>query len=69
MNNCNGACECANQKCGVTTVGYFPEQISLGVAYIPFQQWSEDCLYTPDVALMRGSLFKELDKSWKGGCC
>ena len=37
----------------------FPKNTPLGIAYVPFQQWSE--VYTDDHALARGTLFPELD--------
>ncbi len=46
----------------------------LGMVYSPIQQWRD--AYEPDVALRRGTLFRELDMPWevpgpsgsKGGC-
>lgn len=44
---------------------------SLAMAYSPCQIWRG--VYAPDMALRRGTMFKELDKPWgvenrKGGC-
>jgi len=67
MNNRNFSFEDSGSEHG--NLDYFPENFSLAVAYIPFQQWNNDSLYNPDTALVRGTIFKQLDKPWKGGCC
>ncbi len=47
------------------------ENESLAMVYSPCQIWRG--IYSPDMALRRGTLFKELDKPWevegvRGGC-
>lgn len=47
------------------------EEQSLAMVFSPCQLWRG--IYAPDMALQRGTLFKELDKPWgvenrKGGC-
>lgn len=37
---------------------------SLAMAYVPYQNWQK--LYSPDVAIKRGTLFSELDKPFIG---
>lgn len=37
---------------------------SLAIAYVPEQRW--ECLYEPDVALNRGTLFRSLDLPFIG---
>ena len=59
----------------VETDRYRLNNFPLGMVYCPIQQCRE--LYEPDVALGRGTLFRELDMPWevpgptggKGGCC
>ena len=41
------------------------ECLPLAMAYVPMQQWGE--LYTPSVALDRGTLFPPLDLPFLGG--
>lgn len=42
-----------------------PDVVVPGMAYVPFQQWTE-ILYTPDEALQNGTLFPILDKPFRG---
>lgn len=42
----------------------FPQQVSLAMAYIPFQRWEN--LYTPEIGFDRGTLFADLDKPFIG---
>ena len=37
---------------------------SLAMVYVPYQNWQK--LYSPDVAIKRGTLFSELDKPFIG---
>ena len=41
-----------------------PADVSLAMAYVPFQQW--EGLYEPAVALNRGTLFQKLDLPFLG---
>lgn len=43
-----------------------PKNLSLAMAYIPFQMWSDD-LFEIEVALERGTIFPELYKPFLGG--
>ena len=52
--------------------GLADHQRSLAMVYSPVQIWRE--IYSPETALSRGTLFRELDKPWgvenkRGGCC
>ncbi len=40
------------------------DMTSLAMAYVPYQKWQK--LYSPDVAINRGTLFSELDKPFIG---
>ena len=42
----------------------FPQQISLAMAYVPFQKW--DHIYTPQAGFERGTVFADLDKPFMG---
>lgn len=47
------------------------KSMPLAMAYAPCQYWRE--IYGPEMALRRGTMFKELDKPWmvegkRGGC-
>lgn len=46
----------------------FPEDYSLAMVYIPWQEFEENDLFCDDTALKNGTLFKDLYKPWKGGC-
>lgn len=41
-----------------------PRELALAMAYVPWQKW--DGVYTPDVALTRGTMFSELDLPFLG---
>lgn len=38
----------------------------VGMVYVPIQKWVS--IYPPCQALLRGTIFQELDKPFKGGC-
>ena len=40
------------------------DTLPLAMAYVPMQQWQK--LYTPDVGLLRGTLFAQLDLPFLG---
>jgi len=40
------------------------EHLPLAMAYVPMQEWEK--LYTPDVGLMRGTIFAKLDLPFVG---
>ena len=42
----------------------FPKEISIAMAYVPFQQWSE--VYTAEKGLCEGTLFPCLDLPFAG---
>ena len=42
------------------------DHLPIGMAYVPRQQWRD--IYDNGKALMRGTIFAELDKPFKGGC-
>lgn len=52
-----------NGNNGMTSV--LPKNISLAMAYVPFQQW--DDVYTDDEAFNRGTLFPALDFPFERG--
>ena len=62
-----------NEGCGTAVGGWGLRSYPLAMVYSPLQDF--DQLYTPEVALERGTLFSELDlpfegdKRKKGGCC
>ncbi len=41
-----------------------PADVSLAMAYVPFQQWQD--IYDETTALHRGTLFKQLDLPFLG---
>ena len=81
----NGQERCARESVGQGTLPCNPDRpaadyclngFSLGMVYSPCQQWRN--AYDLDTALMRGTLFRELDMPWevpaptlsaKGGRC
>ncbi len=49
--------------------GELPRELSLAMAYVPFQQWCDN-IYTADKALCQGTLFPALDLPFtQGGRC
>ena len=48
-----------NQTRGSGRTGWGLEEYPLAMVYSPYQEWRQ--IYTPDVALCRGTLFSELD--------
>ena len=44
------------------------EEMPLAMAYVPWQNWR--CIYEPEKAFARGTIFEELDKPFygRGGC-
>lgn len=44
--------------------GIFPENMPLAMAYVPYQTWGNT--YSENVALERGTIFKELDLPFLG---
>lgn len=55
-----GNCTCQN-KCAVSV---FPKEISVAMAYVPFQQWCD--VYDCDKALCQGTIFPVLDLPFMG---
>ena len=51
-------CEC---QC---TMSVFPREISVAMAYVPFQQWCD--VYSCDKALSQGTIFPVLDLPFMG---
>lgn len=45
-------------------ISRLPEEMPIAMAYVPYQMWDEP--YETDVALMRGTIFPELDKPFVG---
>lgn len=45
----------------------FPSDTPIGMAYVPFQQWTE--VYDADKGFSRGTMFPELDMPFMGGGC
>ena len=60
--NAGGSC---HGGCGEYEGGWGLESYPLAMVYSPLQQFRE--LYEPDVALMRGTMFSELDLPFEGG--
>lgn len=60
-------------NCGDVVSGFGLSSHPLAMVYSPLQEFRD--IYTPDVALERGTMFSELDlpfegsKGKKGGCC
>ncbi len=48
----------------VNNASVFPENISLAMAYVPYQSWQN--IYAVDDALNAGTLFADLDKPFLG---
>lgn len=46
------------------TLRTFPKEISVAMAYVPFQQWCD--VYTSDKALCQGTIFPVLDLPFMG---
>ena len=51
-----------HKHCCVTTA--FPDDPQVTMAYVPFQL--DKTIYTPEIALMEGTLFKTLNKPFLG---
>ena len=51
-------------EAGFMPEGLFPEDISLAMAYVPFQPWEEP--YEPETGLYRGTIFPGLDLPFIG---
>ncbi|HEX3027331.1 MAG TPA: spore coat associated protein CotJA [Clostridia bacterium] len=45
-------------------ISAFPSQTPVGMAYVPVQKFRS--VYEPDVGLMQGTIFPDLDKPWLG---
>lgn len=56
---------CCNDKAGYDELRGMP----LAMAYVPWQEWCS--LYEADKGFLRGTIFEELDKPFRGigGCC
>ncbi len=71
MNN-NTCCQSMGQKScpwvrnGETARSMFPENVSLAMAYVPFQQDSE--VYSCEKGLKEGTMFPCLNKPFLMGC-
>lgn len=64
-------CPDSNRRSTAAPNCRMPDGRSLAMVYSPCQVWRG--IYAPDMALRRGTMFKELDKPWgvenvKGGC-
>ncbi len=53
-----------NNNVQSSTPSLFPENISLAMAYVPFQAWQN--IYDVDDAFNAGTLFADLDKPFLG---
>ena len=51
-----------DEKC--TSPGILPEEMTVAMAYVPYQPWSEP--YEDEVGLTRGTVFACLDKPFIG---
>ena len=59
-------------SCGISCTGWGLNAHPLAMVYSPCQPWSN--VYDPELALQRGTVFKDLDLPFeaghrKGGCC
>ncbi len=54
------SCDCCN-SCKISV---FPKEISVAMAYVPFQQWCD--VYECDKALCQGTVFPVLDLPFMG---
>jgi hypothetical protein len=55
---------CRNNNVQNTQPSLFPENVSLAMAYVPFQAWQN--VYDVDNAFNAGTLFADLDKPFLG---
>lgn len=46
---------------------FWDDNFPIGMAYVPWQHWGE--IYTGEHALKEGTIFKELNKEFKGVRC
>ncbi len=46
-------------------MSHFPQNVSLAMAYVPFQEWGN--VYTDDEAFQKGTLFPDLDFPFRRG--
>lgn len=46
---------------------FSPLNMPLAMAYVPWQKWTN--VYEPDEGFYAGTIFAELDKPYRGGCC
>ena len=53
-----------NRDVQSNTMSPFPQNISLAMAYVPYQNWQN--IYDVDNAFMAGTLFADLDKPFLG---
>lgn len=64
MQNFNNPHDC--EEIELETIGCLRENneecLSIAMAYVPWQRWGE--IYTSEVGLQRGTIFKELDKPY-----
>ena len=58
------SCKDRNTPRTGSMMNVFPENISLAMAYVPYQEWRD--LYDETMALRQGTLFAELDKPFLG---
>lgn len=70
MNNYENSCapfrnaeEVTDRDC-CCTLRTFPKEISVAMAYVPFQQWCD--VYSCDKALCQGTIFPVLDLPFMG---
>ena len=47
-----------------SSMSAFPAETPVGMAYVPYQKWKN--VYEPSVALVRGTVFEDLDKPFLG---
>ena len=55
----------ANMDSSPDTPSRLPDNVSLAMAYVPFQQWGD--VYSMDEALNRGTLFPDLEFPFERG--
>lgn len=61
-----------NDSCGISCTGWGLNNHPVAMVYSPCQPWNN--VYKPEIALERGTVFKDLDLPFegtgrKGGCC
>ena len=57
-------CPCKIKTEGCDRGNMLVDRMEVAMGYVPWQEW--DNIYDMETALCRGTIFKDLDKPWKG---